>query len=48
MTGSGGMQPLPKPTSDGYPTPYLDGWRAGLSNLLTGLGNLIDTGSAAQ
>ncbi|MGW6123121.1 hypothetical protein ACWFRF_29050 [Nocardia sp. NPDC055165] len=48
MTGSGGGQPLPKPTADGYTNPYLDGWSAGWSNLLTGLGNLIGAGSAAK
>lgn len=47
VTGSGGGQPLPKPTADGYTNPYLDGRSAGSSNLLTGLGNLTGTGSAA-
>ncbi|AXK87303.1 hypothetical protein IU443_13500 [Nocardia farcinica] len=43
-TGSGGVKPLP---TAGYTNPYLDGWSAGSSNLLTALGNLIGTGSAA-
>ncbi|MFC8528726.1 hypothetical protein [Nocardia sp. NPDC057227] len=48
VTGSGGVKPLPTPIVDGYPNPYLDGWSAGSSNLLTGLGNLIGSGSAGK
>ncbi len=48
VISSSSVQPLPKLTADGYTNPYLDGWSAGSSNLLTGLGNLIGTGSAAK